>query len=108
MGQWEPPAIVLTESDLREIDERAAASFREIRTREEEAHAGRVKALKDTLAKIREQGAARLQAQKDAAAVSAVSGVFRLLYSYVDGYVLCLDTAPPFELRVEIRREVLL
>lgn len=73
MRLWEPPQVVLSESDLRLVREEAISAIQTIRTSENEAHASRVKALEETLVKIREGGTARLRAEKDAAAVRSRS-----------------------------------
>lgn len=60
---------MLSESDLRRIDEEAEAAAKELHAGKADIHASRIRALKEALVKIQEEGAKRLQAEKDAAAV---------------------------------------
>lgn len=69
-AQWNPSLVELSESDLRRVEEEARLSVQSMRKSDDEAHALRLQSLKDTLTTIREGGATRLQAEKDAAAVS--------------------------------------
>lgn len=63
-----PPAA-LSESDLRRVEEEAKAAVQSMRAGDDEAHVNRLQSLKATLTTIREGGASRLKAEKDAAAV---------------------------------------
>lgn len=66
---WNPPRAELSESDLRHVEDEARLTVQSMRQSDDEAHALRLKSLKDTLTTIREGGEARLQAEKDSAAV---------------------------------------
>lgn len=68
-AQWNPPPAELSETDLRHVEEEAKLTVQSMRASDDEAHALRLQSLKDTLATIRKGGAARLQAEKDSAAV---------------------------------------
>lgn len=68
-AQWDPPPPTLSEKELQQVEQDAKATVQSMRANEDEVHATRLQSLKDTLATIREGGAARLKAEKDAAAV---------------------------------------
>lgn len=77
MAAWTPPPATLDETDRRRVEEEAAAAVKSARAAgggggggEEEDHETRMEGLKETLKMIREGGAARLKAEKEAAAVS--------------------------------------
>lgn len=71
MAAWTPPPATLDETDLRRVQNEAAAAVQSARAADgtDEAHAKRLEGLKETLDMIREGGAARLKAEKEAAAV---------------------------------------
>ena len=69
-AKWTPPPAVLHEDDIRRAEEEATAAVKLMRTGDDKDHASRLLNLKETLTTIREGGAARLKADKDAAAVS--------------------------------------
>lgn len=68
-AEWTPPPATLNENDLRRVEEEAKAAVQRMRAEDDEAHATHLQSLKATLKTIREGGAARLKAEKDAAAV---------------------------------------
>lgn len=70
-AEWTPPPAVLHEDDLRRAEEEAAAAVKLMRAGDDKVHASRLLNLNETLTTIREGGAARLKADKDAAAVGS-------------------------------------
>ena len=72
-AEWIPPPVALHDHDLRRAEQEAAAAVKLMRASDDKVHASRLLNLKETLATIREGGAARLKADKDAAAVSCIS-----------------------------------
>lgn len=69
MAEWIPPPVTLSESDLELVEKEAKSAVQSMRAGDDEAHATRIQSLRETLETIRDGGAARLQAEKDAAAV---------------------------------------
>lgn len=59
----------MSDDDLKRIEEKAKAAVTIMRAEDDEVHKTRRQSLKDTLTTIREGGAARLKAEKDAAVV---------------------------------------
>lgn len=82
-AQWTPPPAVLDEEDLRRAEEEALAAVTVMRAGDDKVHASRLLNLKETLSTIREGGAARLKADKDAA---AVGGKAFLLLRFPDSH----------------------
>lgn len=68
-AQWTPPPVVLDEDDQRRAEEEALAAVTVMRAGDDKVHVSRLLNLKETLTTIREGGAARLKADKEAAAV---------------------------------------
>lgn len=68
-AQWTPPPAALDEDDQRRAEEEALAAVTVMRAGDDKVHASRLLNLKETLTTIREGGAARLKADKEAAAV---------------------------------------
>lgn len=79
--EWKPQPVELSEGDLARAEDEAQALFESRRAQDATNHKENVQRLKATLVTIRQGGAARIQAQNDAAAVRA-SGALIALPSY--------------------------